>query len=131
MYQSSPESVLFEIAIHLNYSELMKYCRVSKRFAQICNNPFFWQQKGRLDFPMGKFKDIQEDLTQKLEEILISPIYMFHLIDRYKDYVNELKNEQIAQFKSLSPHDQRFILSTNEQHRRLKELYRQLKKTNI
>ncbi len=55
-----PQNVLFEIALHLDYDNLSKYCRTSKKFAQICNNPSFWQQKSKLDFP-GSVAKSKED----------------------------------------------------------------------
>lgn len=43
-------SLSHEIALHLDYDDIMNYCRSFKEAERLCRDRYFWQEKARLDF---------------------------------------------------------------------------------
>ena len=49
--ESQPDDVLLEFALRLPYTDLAHYCRLSKKFNQLCRSQRFWEEKSIRDFP--------------------------------------------------------------------------------
>lgn len=52
--ESQPDHILFNIGLNLDYSDLITYCQLSKKFNKLCQNRTFWQQKGKNDFSLKR-----------------------------------------------------------------------------
>ena len=48
------DPVAFNILLQSDYPDLIQSCRSSSRFFKICQLPYFWQEKARVDFGISK-----------------------------------------------------------------------------
>jgi hypothetical protein len=75
--ETLPKNVLFDMALKLTLDDLVKFCRLSKRFDEvICRSDDFWRRKLNQDFGL----QTQEKNTKKIYEDII----------KNKDYCNKI-----------------------------------------
>ena len=46
-----PLDLLKKFALKLDFDDIERYCRTSKRFQQVCQDPYFWKDLYERDFP--------------------------------------------------------------------------------
>lgn len=61
-----------EIALDLDYSEILKLCRSSKKLNSVCNDPNFWRMKIKSEYPNLDISRLKgPELKARYEKLLI------------------------------------------------------------
>ena len=42
--ETIPNEIVMQQLLYLPYKEIVKKCSISRKFAEICNNEYFWKQ---------------------------------------------------------------------------------------
>lgn len=102
---------MMKIAYDLTPRTTVKYCSLSKKFANICNNKYFWIKKYKLDFDdydeiRPSIRDVytfKANLNKDLVDLLIE--YSFY--DEY-NYENKKKlyNNALETFKDIEKYNE-------------------------
>ena len=88
-----PLEILYSIGLNLPYLELIKYCQLSTKFRQICQNPAFWAQKGQKDF--GTFLYMKRVGIPKSHEEYRQIYLVYHCLPGAEKYTKRCLSEVI------------------------------------
>ena len=113
-----PYDLKFNVMLHSNFDNIRLLCSTNRAFHDICNDPYFWQQKINLDFGFI-IPDISVDyhvyklLHNKLKRKAVLTPYMLYVMYNLNRIHSENSNQ--LQIHSISSNEWKMLTDTQKQ----------------
>lgn len=107
-----PDDINIVTALNLKYEDILRLCRVNKKFNKICQNPYFWELKLDRDYPEDKNEKIRSKLLPQEYKIRYEQLYAEILLEDL-DWDDDEIVDKVQSFSQninrKAPYDHKYI----------------------
>jgi len=89
MERSNPTDIWFNVLLNSNLSDLDNLCSTNKQVYQLCNSPYFWLQKFKVDNSFMNNYQLRDSPYFWLQKFKIVNIPLIQYQTNFNSWINE------------------------------------------